>query len=415
MKASTNDCLLCTSSAMILSICGTATAAETSLSTRELLLDAASHTLLEDAATSGHDGRFFIASSDGKFKLQIGGELQFRYYGTFNATSSVDDYDGGFQHNRARIEFRGHVIEPKLTYRVLTNFNRETGVLELQDAYGEYELENKLKIRWGQSKLPFDREFFASNPWAVQGMEASVLSSVFRLDRSQGVMLSYQAERWQISAAISDGRRALNTTYESSAEAEFALTGRAEFRLGEAPWKQFRDQSAFRGDKNGLLIGLGGHWQQEGSTGAPSYATGTVNLYQYTLDVGFEGDGWNALAVYTGRIIDGADDSLYDSGALIQTGVFVSEKAELFARYARIFPDDARSGGNDDFAAITGGFNWYFIPGSHALKFTGEVTWYPDTQSESGSIIKTPDTAVGLLGDDEDSQFTVGFQMQLLF
>lgn len=398
--------------AWLLATCGTALAAGSALSSRELLLDAAS---LDDAATAGHDGRFFIASSDRKFKLQIGGELQFRYYGTFNATSSVDDYEGGFQHNRARLEFRGNVIDPKLTFRVLTNFNRETGLAELQDAYGEYELENKVKIRWGQFKLPFDREFFASNPTSVQSIEASVLSSIFRLDRAQGVMLNYQAERWQIYAAFSDGRRTTNTTYDASAEAEFAVTGRAEFRLGEAPWKQFRDQSAFRGDKTGFLIGLGGHWQQEGATGAPSSAAGTVNLYQYTLDVGFEGDGWNALAVYTGRVIDPAGDSLYDSGALIQAGVFVSEKAELFARYAHIFPDNDRSGGNDDFAAITGGLNWYFIPKSHAVKFTGEVNWYPDTQSKSASIVKAPDTGIGLLADNDGQQFTVGLQMQLLF
>lgn len=414
MNASDYAGRLCSWAVLFLSICGAAMGAEPALSSRELLLDAASREAGEDAATAGHDGRFFISSTDGKFRLQIGGELQFRYYGTFDATSSGDDYEGGFQSNRVRLEFRGHVIDPKLTYRILTNFNRETGLLELQDGYAEYELENKIKIRWGQFKLPFDREFFASNPWAVQGIEASVLSLVFRLDRSQGIMLSYQAERWQFSAAATDGRRAGNTTYDSTSEADFALTGRVEFRVGEASWKQFRDQTAFRGDNNGLLIGLGGHWQQEGATGSPSSATGTANLYQYTIDVGFEGDGWNALAVYTGRVID-TDASLHDSGALVQAGVFISDRAELFARYARIFPDDDRSGGSDDFSAFTGGLNWYFIPHSHAAKFTGEMTWYSDPQSGSGSIVKAPDTGIGLLSDSDGGQVSIGMQMQLLF
>ncbi|KAA0216785.1 MAG: hypothetical protein DYG94_06020 [Leptolyngbya sp. PLA3] len=414
MLTNLNARLLRMSTTLLLSVCGAATA-ESTLTSRETVPDSADHTSLQNAAAVGHDGRFFLARNDGTFRLQIAGELQFRYYGTFNATSSVDDYESGFQHNRTRLEFRGNVIDPRLTYRILTNFNRETGVLELQDAYAEYELENNTRIRWGQFKLPFDRESFATGPTSVQGVEASVLSSIFRLDRSQGIMLNFQAERWQIHAALSDVRRALNTAYQSGAEAEFALTGRAEFRLGHAPWKQFRDQTAFRGDKTGFLIGLGGHWQQEGATGAPASTTGTVNLYQCTIDVGFEADGWNALAAYTGRVFDGTGDSVYDSGGLIQAGVFVSEKAELFARYTHLVPDDDRTGGHDDFAAVTGGLNWYFIPSSHALKFTGEVTWYPDPQADSASLVKAPDTAIGLLGDSDGGQFTLGLQMQLLF
>lgn len=389
-------------------------AASDALSASALLLDVSERSTTLDTPIAGHDGHFFVASTDGKFKLQIGGELQFRYYGTFDATSSADNYDGGFQHNRARLEFRGYVIDPRVTYRILANFNRDTGLLELQDAYAEYELKNKVKVRWGQFKLPFDREFFASSPWAVQGIEASLASSVFRLDRSQGIMFSYQAERWQVATAVSDGRRAGNTTYDSTCEADIAMTARVEFRLGAAPWKQFRDQTAFRGDKNGFLIGLGGHWQQEGSTGAQSSTTGTANLYQYTIDVGFEGNGWNALAAYTARLID-ADDALHDSGALVQAGVFVTDSAEIFARYARIFPENKRSGGNDDFSAITGGFNWYFMPNSHALKLTGELTWYPDTQADSASIVRAPDTGIGLLGDSDGGQVGIGMQMQLLF
>lgn len=394
-----------------------ASAQETSLDisqayAAELLVDASSRiSLLGSGQTVGHDGRFFLASDDGNFRLQIGGEIQFRYYGNIEA----DDDDGGFQLQRTRLDFRGHVIDPKLTYRILTNFDRSTGDLTLQDAYGEYEVSDGFKVRWGQFKLPFDREFFASSPTQTQTIERSLVSSIFRLDRSQGIQLSYEADRWRVFGAFSDGRRAANTAFTDPIEADFAVSGRAEVRLGEAGWRQFRDQTAFNGDKFGVLLGGGLHWQQEGSTGAPSSATGTVDLFQYAVDASIENDGWNLLGAVTGRVIDDANDSLHDFGLIAQGGVFVSEHAELFARYAHIFPDDSRSGGSDDFAAITAGMHWYFIPGSHAVKLSAEATYYPDAQADSASIIRAPDTGVGLLPDSDGGQIGFGLQMQIVF
>lgn len=380
--------------------------------TAELLADASARTsLLGSGPTAGHDGRFFLASSDGNFRLQIGGEIQFRYYGNIE----TDDDAGGFQLQRTRLDFRGHVIDPKLTYRILTNIDRSTGDLTLQDAYGEYEVSDGFKVRWGQFKLPFDREFYATSPTQTQTIERSLVSSVFRLDRSQGVQLGYEADRWRVFGAFSDGRRAANTAYTDTIEADFAVSGRAELRLGEAGWRQFRDQTAFRGDKFGVLLGGGLHWQQDGSTGAPSSAMGTVDLFQYTADASVENDGWNLLGAVTGRVIDDANDSLHDFGLIAQGGVFVSEHAELFARYTHIFPDDSRTGGSDDFAAITAGMHWYFIPKSHAVKLSAEVTYYPDTQADSASIIRAPDTGVGLLSDSDGGQFGFVMQMQLLF
>ena len=383
----------------------------------ELLADASLHaSLLSDSATPGHDGRFFLASADGANRLNIGGEFQFRYLGNFGADSpaSSADYTGGFQLNRTRLEFRGNVIDPKLTYRVLVNFNA-SGTLVLQDAYSEYELDNGLKIRWGQFKLPFDREFYATAPTQTQTIERSLVNSIFRLDRSQGIQLAYEADRWRLTGAISDGSRASDTPFTSAAEADIALTGRAELRLGDAGWRQFRDQTSFRDDKTGALLGLGGHWQQEGITGAPSGSTGTQDLFAYTADASYEGGGWNLLAAVNGRVIEYSGASIHDLGFIVQGGVFVTDHAEVFARYAHIIPDSDRPGGTDDFGAITAGLHWYFVPRSHAAKLTAEVTYYPSAQADSGSLVTSPNTGVGLLADTDDGQIGLGLQMQVLF
>src|SRR5688572_27107084 len=60
---------------------------------RELLADAGSRTSFQAGGTGGHDGKFFVASADGSFRLNVGGQTQFRY----NMNSrDVDDPDEEF-------------------------------------------------------------------------------------------------------------------------------------------------------------------------------------------------------------------------------------------------------------------------------------------------------------------------------
>jgi hypothetical protein len=91
----------------------------------------------------------------------------------------------------------------------------------------------------------------------------------------------------------------------------------------------------------------------------------------------------------------------------------VSEQAELFSRYDLVMPDGDYDAG-DDFATLTFGANYYFIPRSHALKFTGDVMIFLDRQSESASLV-LPTTGQGLLASDARGQFVVRLQMLAVF
>lgn len=385
---------------------------------RALLADAGTRTAAQpEPTTAGHDGRFFLASPDGRFRLQVGGDLQCRYIATIDADDpdDPDSFAGGFQLNRARLDLQGNALDPRLAFRMLAGFDRDGGAFELEDAYAEYAFQSGLTARWGQFKLPFDREFFAASATQTQTIERSIVSSVFRLDRTQGLQLGYGADRWRVFGALSDGRRALNTTYDDPDEADLALTARAEFRLGQAAWRQFRDQPAFRGDKRGVLLGVAAHWQSQGATGAPAAAGEDSDLFAWTADASYEDDGWNILGAVTGRAITWDPDSYTDWGALLQAGIFITEHAEFFARYAIILPDGSRSGGNDAFTAITGGVNYYFFLKSHAAKLTGEMTLYPDTQADSASLLRAPDTGIGLGPDSDGAQVGLAIQMQVVF
>src|SRR5688572_8137802 len=51
----------------------------------EMMADAQGRSsLLQGGATAGHDGRFFVASPDGSFRLNVGGQIQLRYLVAFD-------------------------------------------------------------------------------------------------------------------------------------------------------------------------------------------------------------------------------------------------------------------------------------------------------------------------------------------
>ncbi len=85
----------------------------------EVLSDADTRaTLLQDSMTAGHDGRrFFLASADGSFRMNINGQLQFRYIynnrndATSGAVAGKDD-TMGFQFRRSKLTFSGHIGDP---------------------------------------------------------------------------------------------------------------------------------------------------------------------------------------------------------------------------------------------------------------------------------------------------------------
>jgi hypothetical protein len=45
----------------------------------EMQADAETRSSLMQSTASNHDGKFFLASPDGAFRLNVGGQLQFRY------------------------------------------------------------------------------------------------------------------------------------------------------------------------------------------------------------------------------------------------------------------------------------------------------------------------------------------------
>lgn len=384
---------------------------------RELLADAGARASFQAGGTAGHDGKFFVASADGANRLSISGQTQLRYnLNSRDTTAPDEDLTNGFTMRRTKLGFEG-VVGGEWDYKIVGAFARDGGTFDLEDAILSREFDNGAKLTWGQFKGPFLREESTSS--SVQlAADRSVMNEVFNQDRTQGLQLGYEGESFRVAGMVSDGFKTPNTAYYSTAESDVALTGRVEFKFGDATWKTFKDFTSFREGATGGLIGGAVHWQTMGETGNTTTFGGAaptdMDVFTYTVDAGYEGGGWNLYGAFVGRSTDTAGGPDFDDfGALAQGGVFVAEQTELFARWDAVFPDDTRSAG-EDFHTLTFGANHYFFPGSHAAKFTADVQWFLDDQAGSGDIVKVNE-GIGLAPTSSDDEISFRLQMQLLF
>lgn len=377
----------------------------------ELRADAALR-MSEAAAGAGWEkGKFYISDGDAN-TLNFGGWAQFRYLMNFRdgSANSDDDFTHGFQTQRTRLIASGTIASKDLYYEIEGEFNRTTGNFGLLNAFARFSFENGVTVRAGQYKVNLNREQNVSDPRQL-AVDRSVVDQVFGQSRSQGVGVGYSGESFRASGDFTDGAGTLNTTFDSPSEADLALTGRADFKWGEADWKQFDSFSSWRGNKYGGMAGLAAHYQSGGSTGVGP--TNDVDFLQVTGDVTTQGDGWNVFLAGVWRSTETPTLDADDMGVVLQGGYFISDQTELFARYDVVIPDDSRTN-SENFNTVTAGVNYFLFPKSQAAKFTADVVWFLNDQASSSSLVGTSNSQP-LLSSAEDNQFSLRAQFQLMF
>lgn len=336
-------------------------------------------------------------------RLEIYGLLQFHYIASTSDGYGDESFIHGFESERVRVGVRGE-LGMGVSYGVLTQ--NAAGEVDLLDAFVSVELGEGVSVQVGQMKLPFSREFDTS-PTRLLAVDRSVTDNVFNLNRSELVQLTLGDDTTRFRVAFSDGRRALNTGYTDAAEADASVSGRFDFTPA-GTLRAFRDMTSFRGQDGGVLLGVGGHAQWGGDTGG----TADMDIYQLTADVGVETGGANALVAGHVRWLDMPGAVYTDFGVVVQGGVFVSERFEVFARYDVVLPDGDRPDDEADmFQTVTLGGTWYPVAESHTLKVTGDVSWFPDEESDS---LVDPSGRTGVLAS-ADEQLTFRVQVQVQF
>jgi len=374
----------------------------------EMVADAESRSsLLQTGGTAGHDGHFFLSSADGNFTMMMTGQLQTRYTLNINDEDAPrDDEVYGFNTPRTALRWEGQVFGD-FGYAVQGNFDRAGGAFTLEDAYMHTDLGDGLLLIWGQLRMPVLWENMLYEKYSLAA-DRSVMGAVFGQGRSQGIWLHDSNEEFRWWAGFSDGLNSANTDFGAS-PADWALTGRFEYKLfGE--WSQFEQFSSASGSEDALKLAIAAH-AQDGPDTAVSDGT---ELFAYTADAQYAGDGWNAFASFVGLStdVDGVGD-FDDFGWLVQGGVFVAEDWELFGRFDMIIADSSRAN-DDDFSTFTFGANHYIH--GQAAKFTVDVSYYLD-DTDGNDLVSgiAPNNSLGLLPSGEEDQFVLRAQFQLLF
>ena len=364
---------------------------------------------------AGHDSNgFSIGDGSGNNQLYLGGAVQFRYQHNFrdeDAAGENNDFTHGFSNNNVRFWTWGHVWSKDLTYKIQFHHD-ETDGWNLEDAWGQYAFENGLAVRWGQFKAPVFREESIDSEKQL-GIDRSNANEYFTQGYSQAVALVYASDSFKLTGAFGDGASTANTDFNSDAEADYALTARVDFKIAGADWDRFNDFTSFRSQDDAGLVGAAVHWQDGGETGG----TNDVEFLAYTVDASWEGAGWNVFGAFMGASVeDNANATEEDRfGGVIQGGVFVSDQVELFGRWDGIFWDDDAAD-RDDNHFISAGVNYYISPESHAVKFTGQLTWaLNETAFDDGTgTFVSGFSNNSILGQAEDDEITLGFQMQVM-
>ncbi len=381
----------------------------------EMVADSDSRSsLLQSGGTAGHDGKFFLQSADGSFRLNVSGQVQFRYIANFrDDEDDTDDFESGFTTNRTSLRFDGKIYD-EFIFGVEGNFDRDGGDFELEDAFVGYTFENGLLLLWGQYREPILWEDVI-NDKASLAVDQSVVNAVFRQDRSQGVWLHYTDEDWRMWAGVNDGIRAENTDFDQG-NSDFGFTTRWEWKFA-GEWSQFDQFTSPKGSELGSKLGGGFHYELGADRPTPP-GDGT-DLAAFTADLMFTGDGWSLYAAGVGlwQDPDGGSETT-DYGFVAQGSYYFSDPFEMFARYDVVIADDDRA--NDDaFNTITAGFNYYMH--GQAAKFTFDVVYYPDetTSNDLVDSITGPGAErgrrIGLLESGNEDQFALRAQFQLLF
>ncbi|MEM6333557.1 MAG: porin [Planctomycetota bacterium] len=360
----------------------------------EVLADADTRSSLHGGGvTAGHDGKFFIASADGNYRLNVGAFLQTRYIlningsdpdntgpdGTFDTSGSgnITNDGQGFQLARTELTFSGHAVVPELGYKVVLSGDRDgDGSAFSDDAYVSYDFHKfvkGLKVKVGHQKLPFTRQTLISDGYQL-AVDRSSVDSLFTLKRQVGVDIGYKTDAYKLNFQVGNGANTNISDFngdDAGNDADYALTLRGDWNVFKSDWKQSKDAIAWSGKPTALFIGGAVHWQEGGSETDDGFPFGDEYL-GWTVDGIYKTGPFSVQAAYMQGLLHAEDQKdTTPWGVLAEAGYMLSpDKIQPFVRY-EAFDTNLKGGATNHLA--TAGFNWFIK--KHNLKFTADAVW----------------------------------------
>lgn len=283
----------------------------------DVMADSQSRASLQNSgATAGWNDGFFLASADGRFRLNIGGFVQSRF--TFSnihpgpydfTTSPANQYVFDRQESRygfglpeVQLWADGHLFSRDFQYMVKARFFEQVATqfgkaaagagpggtdfssIELMDAWVRINLDDNWSVRMGQYRSAFSRGFLVQEQYQMSASR-SVVDYHYSLGYTQGVELEYVNDEFRVRAGFDNGGTDnllgdpdafsggnLYKVYPTGSlggqnnpwwmqNSMASVTGRIEWKP-YGSWSQFKSFTSPAGETFGLLTGLGAHWQE---------------------------------------------------------------------------------------------------------------------------------------------------------
>ena len=403
----------------------------------DILSDADSrNSLIGDGLLGGWSDGFFLASSDGRFKLKIGGLFQERFVQNYLRSDTGDRWRGGIENTRTRLNFSGHIFDRDTTFLIQAGYgyldpNAIVGntriSAKLWDTWIKFKLNEKWSLKVGVFMLPFTRESLVSDQYQL-AVDRSLIDYRLGLARSQGIELTWHPhDDTRVFLSTSSGSPTLrgvnisgtNPTPPWAALAEdtdWSITARAEFLL-EGSWAQFNQFTSPVGSEQGVLWGIAAHGQN-----AERLGRGNPKQDQYgiTSDISIHSDGMTFFASGTFHNQKNPSSSVPNGdwvGYVVQGSTYMTDNTEYFIRYASggVMQDSL---GNNDVNILTNGVNWYLD--GQGLKVTTDFgVSFGEISAGQGGQDNPPAMANQMVGwrasPNQNAEWLFRTQLQLAF
>jgi hypothetical protein len=233
-------------------------------------------------------------------------------------------------------------------------------------------LNSDWSLRFGQFKLPYNREFLVDSMYQ-QVIERSLVSERGHLGRSPGIELTHGGRNTTFSIALSNGGEfnvapglaipadvanvPLLIGSASTLNTDYAVTARYQHKFA-GTWDQFRQLTSPPGEAFALLWGIAGHYQRN-----DPHTSGTGRDHSTwvaaTTDVSAQWGGANLFASIIYNYFDIPNFNTHTIGATLQGGLYFTEKLEGYARveWGRFIINGDPF--QKDMAVVTVGGNYY--------------------------------------------------------
>jgi len=253
--------------------------------------------------------------------------------------------------------WKGSLIDGKLKYKLLLGFEKNSSDIAVLDACGDYKISDMLIIRFGQFKVPFDRQFLTPLG-AMQFIERGVGGlKPFKRDRGvtirgniTKVFLTYDFGIFN-GTGITKNFNAKNISGENKQKHIFA--GRVTINpQGEYGYKLALPDEA---DEFRTTAGFGFATGQQNND--------TTDAVTYCFDVAVRNKGFTAMFEYQNKHIEFPIKKTTTTGITVQAGYFILPKLEPVGRYSN---QKIKNGTTTN--EMTFGFNYYFAKNNAKLQ-----------------------------------------------